>query len=334
LTLELSDFVHLSREEFDTIYWLDVATPPGGRTIRMKRQLKRNPDGGVRSFYYEAGWGDVDLYLLTDEGQVAAPMKLSEALDLAAADAPEMTAIQAVTTYQVKATLAEESVEYRAAVFWQRTAGEAADSPAQPDFVLVDNVTVGVAEAYFETIEPVRLRRPGPWTEAPSESGLKAMVGKSVFACEEPITNRSVDRFLFLATDHTNGGHGPFFRPTFTCQCMAECMQDCYVSIAFEACQEAGIANSCHKLSFPSVSANFGFSFDTNNSAPASCKAAIGCSWKSCFACLCGTPSVSVGISGGGASAGVSYSNSPGSNLIGIEVPHYCSRCPDAGYNP
>ncbi len=326
MLFQLSDFTTLGAEDFNTVYWVDMVTPPGGDVIDVAREFYEDHRGERLGVRYVPRWGQLDDYLLSSEGQQVAAMKLGEVLVEAAEHDESLREVTAMTSFTVEAWFQDRTRIYRALYLWCDKSPEKAPNL---EFHVLGHIVQGVSESYGDPLEAAKSKDEidAQRSAAASRYMQKQAIQYKIFpACQDDdFGGRTTHKWLFGTGGHINGAHGPYMSTRFDCPCQPNCTQECNPNPYFTDCQEAGDTNQCHRLSSPGFNVSFGFA--QVGQPPAGCKSAIACSWKSCFACLCGTPTAGVGVSGRGLSASFSYSWSSASTPIAFEVSHSCREC-------
>lgn len=167
LSFQLRSFVHLARDEFGTMDYVDLVTLPGGDTVVAARASHRATWTDEVRVTFDPWWTIRAEYLETEEGKKAATMRLNEAFDWAAPDDARLARLTGVTSYEVTVTLDGKSRTYRAAFGWiDRDPRSRAIT--QVEAIFWDNVTIGVGETLLETATlGNELDLPGPEEPAP-----------------------------------------------------------------------------------------------------------------------------------------------------------------------
>lgn len=329
----VDDFVTVRSEEFDTVYWADMVTPPGGEVVDVARERYEDASGRVLGVRYVPRWDRIDHYVISPEGRKATALKLNEIVGLAAEADEVLKAVTSATSFKVTLRFREHSRSYRAMFLWVDP--EPAKS-GELEFRVMDHVVQGLSESYGDPLEAamskkemVSMRKAEARRNQMREERRKLAGG-----CVEDDAGGRVDHNgLYDDTEHVNGGHGPYMSVRFECPCTEGCTQECNPDPYFVDCQEFGDTTRCHRLSPPGFNVSYGFA--QLGGSPPGCKAAIACAWKACsVGCFCGDPTVSVGVSGQGGSANFSYSWSPSSTKISFDVSHTCAPCEEVEPEP
>jgi hypothetical protein len=309
IAFQLSNFRTYNAPEFDLVRWFDVVTMPGGDVIQVEsRTHQTSANLRLGRTEYVPQWKKEPEYGETKEGHFVSGLTVTQAFQAALADEPRLAAVSKLTAYDVTVTLEGRSRTYRAAFLW-------VDEREGLTMLPYDYITGRVATALVEKFLPGnRAPRvaPAPWDRtAPTKEACIA----------EEVALRSFGLSYQDSTDHTSGNHNVNGAFSASCQCNSDCSQDCY-SNGFGGCEDWGDGGGtwgCHKISNP----GFASADDHVSSGTATCRATAACSWKSCFACLCGGPSISVSYGG----FGVSIGGSPESIVISKESSFTCPAC-------
>lgn len=303
VSFQLSGFRTYAPEELDTVPYLDLVTLTEGRVLNVFRQslTRRSPDGVRQASAYPAQWGDAESsWRSSDAGLALVGETLGEVLRQGGQEDPRLLAVEAVTSFEVTATLAGETRSYRAAFVWVP-----AGRGSEMTFWIVDAITQGVEEAMRE---PLPVAGEGFATQPPEPPGLPT---KGYGTC----TVRSVSNRIWsphlpdpLATGHNSGNHYLETSFSYSCSCDSTCRQTCLPLVESMACGEFGDTGFyCHNRA--GNTATTADSVFDGSVSPAQCAAAAGCAVKRCLgSCLCGSPSISIGVSKYGS---VSVSVSP-----------------------
>jgi hypothetical protein len=335
VSFRLRSFETVPVAAYDSIPLLDAATLPGGRTLSIARASYGTSWSDEKRVQYRPRWIDWPSYLETDAGRRSAARTLGESYRGLLDRQPDRAREVGRTFYEVHAESAGESRAYRAAFVWL--------TPRNPEdgdleFMVIDHVSGAIDQALVETL-PVGSRTdlsPPPRRAAVApplfRGGIPAPDAAIGVTCRvddgSAAGSFSEDKHRYTATDHVSGGHGPFARVRWACSCGVDCAQTCSGSMegGHEACQEAGeVSGLCHALS--TISYDFEDDHTSNASStgsPAKCDVAMGCAWKACADCDCGTLSISVGYSG----SSVSYTTSPpDAHRVTLAASHECNSC-------
>lgn len=304
ISFHLSDFRTYEASEFSFVRWFDVVTMPGGDSIQVEartHQASGNPRQG-RTEYVPA-WQVAKAYGDTKEGRSASDLTVTQAFQAALADEPRLAQVTHLTSYEVAVSFQGRSRNYRAAFLW----GETRDGMTMLTYDLVTGrVDTGVVEKF----------PPGNKAPRVQPAGDGTIRNKEACVAEE-VAIRSFGLFQADHTGHTSGNHRVDGAFSASCVCNEDCSQDCTAN-GFGACYDTGDTDTCHRISDPGFSSGDGHV----SSGTATCKAAAACSWKSCFACLCTGPTISVSAGAGG------FSFSPGNTPFSALAKEGYFTCP------
>jgi hypothetical protein len=312
LELRLSGFETLDQSQFDEVQWLDVADMPGGAVIDATPEA--NTDAlGVRSARYRMKWNthSEEEWLQTEDGRAMVGMTVAEILEKLAAQSPDYQGLQALTRYEVEASLDGRTRKYRAAALWG-----ASGTPGYARMILLDRIVQGVEEAAVERLPtPVEAALQAP----PRERRANA---KSSAQCEPSSSTISRGKSLSGNNNHFSGYHFSDAYFVAECSCSWDCRSECDARLSIANCSDTGTpSTSCHKMA-SSINASAGFKSDGHLEG-ASCAAGLGCVQKACLFCACGL-SVEVSIVGDL----ISFSYSGGPDWSGnLEFSAQCPRC-------
>ncbi|MDA8019240.1 MAG: hypothetical protein MPN21_17505 [Thermoanaerobaculia bacterium] len=155
-SLVVDDFYHLEPEDFATTFWSDIVSPSEGLLIDMHRETKHNTGLGVSRSEYQPSFRYVGGQQSGKSARLTT-MTIAEVLgEVVAADSESNLAeVAAMTSFQVRATIGENSRVYRASFAWVPAMAKMTEQTA---LVVLDQVTQGVEEAAVDRYAPLRDR--------------------------------------------------------------------------------------------------------------------------------------------------------------------------------
>lgn len=173
LSIQVENFLHLPKESFDTVDYTNVVTLPGGETVVAARVRHRATWTDEVRVMYDAAWVTRHAYLETEEGEKAATLRLSEAVEWATPDDARLAQLTGITSYDVTVSLEGKSRTYRAAFGWIDR-DPSSSSISNVEAIFWDNVTVGVGETLAETALPgSEIPPPSPPTNGHEADGVR-----------------------------------------------------------------------------------------------------------------------------------------------------------------
>jgi hypothetical protein len=251
-----------------------------------------------------------------------------ELLAVAARDEKQLRNAQAITSYKVHRTFGETSVEYRAAIVWLV-------DPLSHQFeaYIVDHLTEGVDRALGDNYKPGLGRNGG--LKVHQQRGLveKSAVIDDGSPSAASCVPSSVQFSASLpaqsgAEEHNSGAHTMTIQDTFTCTCDSSCNASCSQSPYFSCSDSQDISglNSYHQAS-SNVALDQTSTSDGLNVAPY-CVIGYACAVRSCYSAYFCSLSVTIGWSGSGVNAGVTFTTSSGTIWSRTaKLSHTCSKC-------
>lgn len=284
LNFEISDVQSIQAVHFTTELWVDWVSPQDGERIRMKRDLKVNRFNDGERFEqvkYIPDWHtpeDLSPKIKENEELSVENMSFAEVFAAAAEHVPEAKDITRVTSYSVTAKLGDKTREYRAAFLWL---GPEKNS----EFLVVDNITLGVAAAAAESrprefasgladrlSTMVRSKDDGPATN-PDDDGSGE--GSCVLNKEDTDEMRKE-----RTTGHVFGYDVGEADLKVECACDADCYCDADATVENTACEPRGAVHMPSSWSECFTED----SFEDHVLAPNSCgaNAAYACGISSC----------------------------------------------------
>ncbi|MCP4594541.1 MAG: hypothetical protein GY842_27735, partial [bacterium] len=322
LRFELSDFELLHPADFEKRLFTDVVTMPGGLMVNVLRSRHTYTNTGEVTLLYITKWTEEEAQPFTDsEGRPLDTMVISEVCDVwVKQGSPEMAAVELITSYRVTVSLRGEQREYQAAFFWNVSA-----SPGDINFLVMDHITQGVAEAVKELEPPIY----DPQPEF-RDSWLKSLCNQTnTNSPKAPVEKAGVSGHL---GDSNTSKHSA--RATFdvTCSCTGSCMSRCEGLVNPLYCDDSGLTMDglCHKMTQGQDSSTQ--DIDSGLTQGASCSAGFACAAKNCiFGCSCGGAGVSV--SAGPTSVSFSFSGTP-LWTAGFQHSRSCAVCQEIPEEP
>lgn len=323
IRFEVQELRTLDRKALSTLRLRDVSTLPSGELLKATR---RAPTGEALSMTLE--WIDVGgSHELTPGGQEVSNWTLDQILEKNQEVDPLLARVEYLTTYRVRVNYQDRQRLYRALFLWLDD-GQGGFAPTPVDHVIqgLDLVVRNLNEPKSDEQE----------IESRIDFEHSPTINRRTAAATSCVANEFHPAWagdqLQLHSDHVLGDgpswHGISWGIHFNCSCSGDCSQECGISphALLNECKEIGPTGTCHKMSEPSLAFSHGMS--RPGLPPASCKFGIGCAWKKCVGCLCGSASINVGYTNtfGGAGVQLSIMAAEGT-AITLEQPYWCPPC-------
>ncbi|HEY9421534.1 MAG TPA: hypothetical protein VIW92_08975 [Thermoanaerobaculia bacterium] len=304
-------------EEFEGALWLDIISMPGGEMIDMLRSVHQNDYLKRTTVTFKPSWAVGEaLWKSTEDGQRLAAMTIGDALREVSQTEPQFRDVEAVTAYRVSVQMAGRSRSYLAALLWLRSV-----SGEERHFVVVDNITQGVAEAAQEALTPAGVG--GEQAEIALLEALDDSSGKAT--CRATKTISSQTRTAKGTSGHKTGSHSSTAKFEVTCTCSSSCASTCSATMPSATCRDEGSLSNfltCHRMASSSKGSTN--RVDDGNRTGASCAVGYGCVQKTCNLCVCSGFSVGVSVRG----LQVSFNSTGSPNWDGnIDYSRTCGVC-------
>lgn len=296
---KLSGFQTLTADQFDEIYFTDIATPPTGKTIDMERKTTTDEINGIKSVEYTPRWELADNeWADTSQWLRLLAMNVQEMLREEGKNDQDVLNAYAVTPFEVKVTFEGDARRYKAAFLWIR-----GDTKGSWRFRVLDWITRGVDRAITETIPIDGI--PIPMT--PREK----IFHETCYA--ETDLDGITSSWHTGTNDHLSGYHEAYAEFLFYCTCDTSCQSRCIGSLGYHVCGESlfTVTNFFHVFKD-----DIGEGLTIKNNAVisgAQCAAAFPCAQRSCLTPFC---SLSVSVTVVGISVQVSYSSNDWSRTL------------------
>ncbi|MEM7050567.1 MAG: NBR1-Ig-like domain-containing protein [Acidobacteriota bacterium] len=119
LRLEVSSFLHLTREEFSNHSWLSLVTPPEGFLIELEETGSSGPIGPRLT----GSWSDQPLppYFSQPDATLVSSLSLRNVIDELTNEDRAWRKVKYVTSFRVQASLGDQQRDHYAIAFWFAT---------------------------------------------------------------------------------------------------------------------------------------------------------------------------------------------------------------------